>query len=154
MIELERRWKIKEYPSEQVSQEITIEQYYIIKNGRFHSRLRKSVTYEETWYTHCSKYYIGAEAREEFESYLTVNSFERILSLYPNAKKETKKRIIINIPDSNGLSAEIDIFQDGKMIVEVEFWNINQMEKFISPSWFGEEIKEKKFSFSNEKYIW
>lgn len=155
MIELERRWKIKDYPKSDVFQEISIEQYYIIKKGRFHTRLRKSVTFDETWYTHCSKYYVGENGREEFESYLTVNAFERILSLYPDTKKEIKKRLVINSTlQEQGLSIEIDIFEDGKMIAEVEFWNPNQMSNFVAPSWFGEEIKEKKFSFEDRRFIW
>jgi len=29
-------------------------------------------------------------------------------------------------------------------VVEVEFQNISQMNKFIVPDWFGKEIKDKK----------
>lgn len=156
MIELERRWKIKEYPKEEINQEIQIEQYYIVKKGRFHTRLRKSVTFDETWYTHCSKYYVGENGREEFESHLTVNAFDRILSLYQGVKKESKKRLILNYVQQNGSNfpIEIDIFEDGKMIAEVEFWTVFQMENFVTPNWFGEEIKDKKFSFDDSRYIW
>lgn len=147
MIEFERRWKITSYPKELVINESEIEQYYIIKDGRFHFRLRKRVGYEDTTYTCCSKIYIEDNIREEFEDYLSENSFNRILSIYPNAKKETKKRVYIKIDSlvDDYVTGEIDIFEDGSMVVEVEFLNKPQMENFMLPDWFGEEIVEKKF---------
>lgn len=150
MIELERRWKIKEFPTDCVSQEIQISQFHIAKSKHMRTRLRKSVTLNDTSYTHCTKYFIGENAREELESFMTVNQFERVLKLYPEAKMEHKKRSIIDLKQ-NGLIAEIDAYENGDIVVEVEFYNITQMENFILPTWFGDEIKDKSFS---KEHIW
>jgi CYTH domain-containing protein len=46
----------------------------------------------------------------------------------------------------------VDIYLDeNKIIIEVEFMSDESMDSFIPPSWFGEEIKEKK-SYSYEKF--
>lgn len=150
MIELERRWKVKEFPKDDVIQEIHIFQFYIAKAKHMRTRLRKSVTLDETSYTHCTKYFIGENAREEFESFMTVNQFERVLSLYPKTEVEHKKRSVIDLKQ-NGLIAEIDEHKNGDIVVEVEFYNVTQMENFVAPAWFGDEIKDKSFS---KEHIW
>lgn len=150
MIELEKRWRLKNLPNDCIISEVFITQYYIAEHNHCRIRVRKSVTLDETWYNHCVKYYIGEGAREEIENYLTVNQFERIISLYPEAEKEEKKRIIVDL--KNGMTAEIDYYQNGDVVVEVEFYNMSQMENFIAPEWFGEEIRDR--SFSAQKRLW
>lgn len=150
MIELEKRWKVKDFPIDNVVKEIHIFQYYIAKAKHMRTRLRKSVILEETSYTHCTKYFIGENAREEFESFMTVNQFERVLKLYPDVKVEHKKRSVIDL-QQHGLIAEIDKYDNGDIVVEVEFYNVTQMENFIPPIWFGDEIRDKSFS---KDYIW
>ena len=150
MIELERRWLVKEFPKEDIVAEISIEQYYIANVQGLRVRLRKTVTLDETAYSHCVKYSLAQNKREEFENYMTVNQFNRIMKLYPNAKKEEKKRTIIDLKN-NGLVAEVDEYPNGDIVVEVEFHTLTQMENFYPPAWFGEEIKDKKFSVS---YVW
>lgn len=153
MVEMERRWKLKEYPQETNNAEIKIEQYYISDISHMKLRVRRSETLDETWYTHCVKYFIGENAREEIETMITVNQFERIIKLYPNLKKETKKRTVIQI-DNDKLVAEVDEYENGDIVVEVEFYDVSQMANFTPPQWFGEEIKDKKFTKENKFSIW
>jgi len=150
MIEFERRWKVKNLPEKNASERIHIEQYFISKSKHTQTRIRKSETLNETWFTHCTKYFVFENGREEFETGISLVQFERILSVFPEAKKETKNRIIVEL--ENGLFAEIDIFEDGNMVVEVEFSDIVAGKDFIPPQWFGEEIKDK--SFSKREFLW
>ena len=151
MIELERRWKLKEPPPEEiVTLRYTIYQAYINTSKGIKTRIRKSVSNSDTWFSHCTKYYIGENAREEFEVLMDENQFNLILSLYPSVTMEIKNRTVVTLPEG-GTIVEIDEYQNGDVVVEVEFYDLEVMKSFIPPTWFGEEIKDKKFSV---KSIW
>lgn len=159
MIEREKRYNLKNndltlIPSSQITSKIKIEQIYTntnIKNSPS-TRIRKSSDEEMTSYSHCSKYRIEENVVEEVEVQITENQYERISELV-NKIPIKKERWNVSIGDSyNYLFAEVDIYLDeNKIIVEVEFANDEGMNCFVPPSWFGEEIKEKK-SYSYEKF--
>jgi len=83
----------------------------------------------------------GMMAREEYNLPLTKKSYEHLL-----AKADgciiTKRRYIIPL-DTENLKAELDIFEGhhaGLRIVEVEFESEEQANRFVPPSWFGEDV--------------
>lgn len=159
MIEREKRYNLKNndlslIPPQQITSKIKIEQIYTntnIKNSPS-TRIRKSYTEEMTSYSHCSKYKIEENVVEEIETFIAQNQYERIFELV-NKEPIKKERWNVQVGDNSSyFIAEVDIYlDDNKIVVEVEFMNDESMESFIPPSWFGEEIKEKK-SYSYEKF--
>ncbi len=76
---------------------------------------------------------------------LSKNEFDKLWSLAEKSLEKT--RYLIPIHDN--LIAELDIYEKklkGFSVVEVEFVSKKQMNSFISPDWFGEDITEKDFS--------
>ncbi len=152
MIEREKRYNLKTLPTDihQIISKTKIEQIYTNTNPKNSpsSRIRKSYTEEYTDYSHCTKYKLDSNFVEEIEFPLTINQYERI-SEFVNKKPIKKERWVVKIYEE--CFAEIDFYEDGKIMIEVEFDNDEKMNGFIPPSWFGEEIKDKK-SYSYEKF--
>lgn len=87
----------------------------------------------------------GLMVREEYNLPLSEEAYHHLLQ-----KKDgnilTKKRYLI--PLSDGLTAELDIFEgkfSGLMLVEVEFPNEECADAFKAPDWFGNDV-----TFSNK----
>lgn len=87
----------------------------------------------------------GLMVREEYNLPLSEEAYHHLLQ-----KKDgnilTKKRYLI--PLSDGLTAELDIFEgkfSGLMLVEVEFPNEEYADAFKAPDWFGNDV-----TFSNK----
>lgn len=87
----------------------------------------------------------GLMVREEYNLPLSEEAYQHLLQ-----KKDgnilTKKRYLI--PLSDGLTAELDIFEgkfSGLMLVEVEFPNEEYADTFQAPDWFGQDV-----TFSNK----
>lgn len=82
----------------------------------------------------------GMMIREEYNLPLTKDAYEHLL---PKADGNiiTKKRYLI--PLSDGLKAELDIFErkfQGLAIVEVEFPDETAANTFVPPEWFGADV--------------
>ncbi len=83
----------------------------------------------------------GMMAREEYNLPLTKKSYEHLLTKADGCII-TKRRYIIPL-DTENLKAELDIFEGhhaGLRIVEVEFESEEQANRFVPPSWFGEDV--------------
>lgn len=82
----------------------------------------------------------GLMVREEYNLPLTKESYQHL-------KTKIDGRLIIKkryrIPIENGLTAELDVFEDPLaplMLVEVEFPDEESANRFLPPSWFGEDV--------------
>ncbi|MEF9945631.1 MAG: CYTH domain-containing protein [Lachnospiraceae bacterium] len=111
----------------------TIEQGYLCTDPVV--RIRRQD--EEYILTYKSK---GLMVREEYNLPLTANS-------YSHLKEKADGRFIYKqrflIPLSNGLTAELDVFQKELaplLLVEVEFSTQEEATLFVPPDWFGEEV--------------
>ena len=145
MIEREKRYTLKSNPpSSSILDQYKIEQTYA--NSKHPSiRVRKITRQDSEEYSHCVKYQLQNNEREEIEQKLSKERYERILNTI-NKKPVVKTRTVVDI--GNDLKAEIDEFKTGEVIAEVEFPTVESMEAFILPEWFGKEIKNKSFSYS------
>ena len=79
-------------------------------------------------------------ARKEAEIEITARQFDELWSL---AEKRAVEKIRYEVPLSDGLVAEVDVFSgrhDGLVLVEVEFDSDEQAAEFEPPAWFGEEV--------------
>jgi adenylate cyclase len=143
--EIEKRWSLKNFPTKETIQEvIDIEQSYVVDTPNVTIRIRKSTlntssSLEIINFEHTVKYSMdgATEEREELTSSIDENIYEQLITFF-NLQPINKKRFICQITKS--LVAQIDYYEDGTIMVEVEFKTIKQMEDFIAPHWFGEEI--------------
>ena len=82
----------------------------------------------------------GNIMREEFEIPISADAYEK---LYLKIENQPIKKVRYFIPLSDGLTAELDIYEDSLsdlMTVEVEFDSLEAAENFTPPSWFGKDI--------------
>jgi CYTH domain-containing protein len=147
MIEREKRWKLKsEPPSDKIVDKFIIEQTYATNNSNPSVRIRKITRDNSEEFSHCVKYSLDkTNEREEVEQKISKERYNRIFDAI-DKKPIVKERTIVNIGDN--LVAEIDKFETGEIIVEVEFPTVESMNSFSIPDWFGSVIKEKSFSYS------
>lgn len=110
-----------------------LEQAYIITNPVLRVR-QKNDQYILTYKGE------GLMAREEVEFPLPQEAYKKLL-----AKSEgniiTKTRY--KIPESNGLTIELDIFHgmfEGLFLAEVEFADKQSALSYEPPAWFGKEV--------------
>lgn len=92
----------------------------------------------------------GALARAEKEREISPPDFaSREPGRISNPIEKTRYRI----PLEGGLTAELDVFSGklaGLCLVEVEFSSYETAERFLPPSWFGDEVTYiKKFKNKN-----
>lgn len=87
---------------------------------------------------------------DEIEADLTKDSFEHLLSKCDGVVIK-KKRYVIPLDEKEvgvkNLKAELDIFEgvfDGLVFAEVEFGDINDINEFIKPDWFGKDVSDDK----------
>jgi CYTH domain-containing protein len=146
MIEREKRWKINNInniPTDKIIDKFTITQVY----ANFKTpdvRIRKISRENKDEFYHTVKYQLKNNEREEIEQKISKERYERIFDTI-DKKPVVKERTIIDIGD--GLHGEVDKFETGDIVVEVEFPTVESMKNFEIPSWFGSEIKKNK-SFS------
>ena len=79
-------------------------------------------------------------ALEEYNLPLTKDSYEHLIKK-ADGNIITKKRY--EIPDGNGYTIELDIFEgafNGTVIAEVEFNSIEESDNYIMPSFFTEDV--------------
>lgn len=82
----------------------------------------------------------GLMAREEYNLPLTREAYEHML---PKADGIVIAKTRYRIPLENGLTAELDVFEQdlaGLTLVEVEFDSIEDANTFAAPDWFGEDV--------------
>ena len=82
----------------------------------------------------------GMIAREEYNLPLTKDSYEHLIKK-ADGNIITKKRY--EIPDGNGYTIELDIFEgafNGTVIAEVEFNTIEEADNYIMPEFFTEDV--------------
>lgn len=137
-MEIERKYLVRALPAHLDSYPYhTIEQAYLCTEPVI--RIRRQ---DDSYYlTYKSK---GMLSREEYNLPLTKEAFDHLL---PKADGTiiTKRRYVI--PLENGLSAELDLFDDsfqGMVLVEVEFPDEAASRAFTPPSWFAEEVTYRK----------
>ena len=79
-------------------------------------------------------------AREEYNLPLTKDSYEHLIKK-ADGNIITKKRY--EIPDGNGYTIELDIFEgafNGTVIAEGEFNTIEEADNYIMPEFFTEDV--------------
>ncbi len=84
----------------------------------------------------------GYVSRQELEMEITEEEFDNLVKLTDKAPV-SKTRYFI--PIGNGLTAELDIYDDalsGLITVEVEFESLEDADSFNPPEWFGEDVSE------------
>lgn len=82
----------------------------------------------------------GLMSREEYNLPLTRDAYEHLLKK-ADGNIITKKRY--EIPDTTGLTIELDIFEgvfDGLVIAEVEFESVEQAKAYEAPDWFKADV--------------
>lgn len=142
-MEIERKFLVKEIPEnlEQYKCKV-IEQGYLCKKPTV--RIRKS----NNEYILTYKSRIGVEESNE-RTAKVLNEVEMPLTKegYEHLREKVDGNLIVKrrylIPLENNLIAELDIFEqqlEGLIVVEVEFSNEEDANKFATPSWFGEDV--------------
>jgi len=76
------------------------------------------------------------ECRVEKEHDISLEIFQSLLPLVKSSI--SKKRY--KIPLDNNLIAELNLYPDWKIVIEVEFPNQESADTFIAPEWFWEEV--------------
>lgn len=146
MRELEKRWKISVLPNFSKLNVIglfEITQFHIANFEKGHNRIRytKDLLAEEEFYEHTTKYAasVPSNEREELTMRISKKTFEKLVNIFQYVPIK-KKRYVVEL--GNGLLGEIDWFEDGTKIVEVEFPNYEAIHEFVPnvPEWFGEEM--------------
>lgn len=136
MIEIERKFLVKEPPLDYLSWKcITIQQGYLAF-GSDNSEVR--IRSLDKKYYQTVKTGFGL-TRSEIEIEITEQQFK---TLWPATEG---KRVIKNryLKNQNSHLIELDIYEEklsGLIIVEVEFSSEKESEEFSPPSWFDREI--------------
>ena len=86
----------------------------------------------------------GLMVREEYNLPLNRESYEHLIAK-ADGNIITKKRY--EIPDGNGYTIELDIFDgvfSGTVLAEVEFASVEDADNYILPDWFSEDVTNNK----------
>ncbi|SHO53743.1 CYTH domain-containing protein [Anaerocolumna xylanovorans] len=141
-METERKFLLRRLPGNLADYEKKkIEQGYLCTNPVI--RIRKSN--EEYYMTYKSRLNVQADSRvalvcEEVELPLTKEAYYHLREK-ADSRLITKNRYLI--PLSDGLKAELDIFEGelkGLIFAEVEFKSEEEAKDFKMPDWFLEEV--------------
>ena len=136
MIEIERKFLIKDIPELNVLSTQRIQQGYLTApNDSLEVRLRRID----------NQYFITVKTGEGLvrgEREISINKpqFDKLWPLV-NGKQLEKKRISIFL--ENGLMVEIDFFEGNLaplIMCEIEFSNEDEANNFDPPKWFGKEV--------------
>lgn len=158
--EIERKYAVKCIPKElNLDKIINIKQSFIYHDKITLVRLRKVTTISnkgdskvEYIYTVKTRGDIdytksnNLATRYEIENHITEEEYSKLLS---RQISNTINKTRIVIPLEENLKAEMDVFHgylEGLIVVEVEFENEEQANKFEKPDWFGEEVGYKILS--------
>lgn len=137
MLEIERTFLVKKIPANLSNFEFKkIKQGYI-SDLPYPLRIRQI----EDQYEMTKKIMVGNDIKvqNEINLPLTQAEFELFWPLTIRSIEKTRYYIPLN----NDLTAELDIFEgklSGYIVVEVEFKSEGEMNAFVAPEWFGEDI--------------
>jgi adenylate cyclase len=141
--EIERKFLVTAFPSEEVSGRVHVEQGYLAVglpstelSEPLSVRLRK-VDDRGTFLTVKAG---SGLARTEVELELAPAQFE---ALWPLTKNRRLTKTRLKVPLAGELIAEVDFYEgslEGLATVEVEFSSNAQAEGFVPPGWFGKEV--------------
>lgn len=137
-MEIERKFLVSSLPENLQSYPCrVIEQGYLCTNPVV--RVRKD---NDSFYlTYKGK---GMMAREEYNLPLTEEAYSQLIGK-ADGNIITKHRY--EIPDGNGYTIELDIFDgvfSGTVLAEVEFASIEDANNYILPDWFSEDVTNNK----------
>ncbi len=93
----------------------------------------------------------GLLAREEFETELTGEQYDRLSDKVEGTFLSKTRYLIPYSFSGSELTIELDVFHDaldGLIYAEVEFDSVEEAEAFLPPSWFLREVTEDG-SFTN-----
>lgn len=135
-MEIERKFLIKK---EQLPEDLSAYPFHLIEQGYLCTdpvvRIRRQ---DDAYYlTYKSG---GLMAREEYNLPL---SREAYLHLRPKADGILLSKTRYLIPEKNGLTIELDVFDEpytGLYLAEVEFSTVEEANAYIPPAWFGEDV--------------
>ncbi len=140
-MEIERKFTIKQLPSDLGSYDShLIEQAYLTTEPTIRVRREDDsfyMTYKGVGGSNTSL------AHEEYNLPLTKEAYETLCSK-ADGNVIRKKRILIPY---EGHTIELDVFAepfDGLIIAEVEFGSVDAANSFEAPSWFDEEVTDRK----------
>lgn len=147
MVEIEKKFKVKELPKElDKYQKIEIEQSYLNNGCKPTLRIRK---YNEnecilSYKSRKKQYRDDLSVCDEIELPLSKQAYEHLKTKI-DGRVIYKTRYIIPLED--GLKVQIDRFKyffDGVCWAEIEFENEEQVNTYQIPSWLGEDISNQK----------
>lgn len=133
-MEIERKYLLKKFPDFAKYECRRIEQAYLCTCPVVRVR-REDDNYYMTYKGE------GMMAREEYNLPLNAEAYEH-LKAKADGNVIAKLRYLIPL-ENEGLTAEIDVFEKPfapLVIAEVEFESTQQAERFVPPSWFGEDV--------------
>ena len=85
----------------------------------------------------------GVLAQEEYNLALTPEACGHLMEKADGAVIRKTRYVIPLAGDSEGQSAELDVFEgeyEGLKVVEVEFDSEEEAADFVPPDWFGSEV--------------
>ncbi len=132
-MEIEKKFLLKSVPDLTDYECHKIEQAYLCTAPVVRVR-REDETYYMTYKGS------GMMSREEYNLPLTAESYEH---LRKKADGNVISKMRYLVPLTNGLLAEIDVFEKPfapLIMAEVEFESEEQANAFVAPEWFGEEV--------------
>ena len=137
-MEIERKFLVKQLPADLSSfQCLCIEQAYLCTNPVIRIRRQDN----DYYLTYKGK---GMMAREEYNLPLTEEAYSHLIGK-ADGNIITKHRY--EIPDGNGYTIELDIFDgvfSGTVLAEVEFASVEDANNYILPDWFSEDVTNNK----------
>ena len=144
MIEIEKTFLVKKLPQNLSSyKSVKIKQGYLSPSPS-PLRIRQKDNYFEITKKLPLKKNDFSSA-EEINIPLTQFEFDQLWVLV----NRSLEKIRYLIPLENDLVAELNIYEGdlvGLFQVEVEFKSVEQMNQFIPPNWFGEDITQEDFA--------
>lgn len=135
-MEIEKKFLVKKMPDLSLYEYKEISQGYLNENDPV-LRIRK---FDNDYYL-TYKFNKGKNkdinVALEYELEITKEAFEH-LKTKTDGKMINKRRYFI--PLNDGLTCELDVFDDGLVLAEVEFKNEEDAIKFVKPDWFLEDV--------------
>ena len=145
-IEIEKKYVVIKLPQNlDRFEHKTIEQSYLNKGGS-PIRIRKFIKENKESYIFSKKVKITEDSFEFVEHNIDLPK-----EIYYQLLEAKEGRTIIktryNIPLSDGLHVDLDLFHDffeGVCVAEIEFLSVEQANNYKLPDWLGEDVTNSK----------